>query len=218
MSTPHLLPLRWRLILVATAHLAVMPSASAQHLPPPLLPVQQSTSHPEPPFELPPRAEVLKLRSAVIETNKGSIYLELFPEEAPWHVANFKYLADKGFYRGLTFHIFQPGFLIQGGDPRGNGYGGPGYTLPPEFSQRHHTLGTLGMARSPDRSRTTGRSMNPERRSNGSQFYITLGDATLMDSKYTVFGKVVSGLDTVEQIRVGDTIQNVTVFIREGGR
>jgi cyclophilin family peptidyl-prolyl cis-trans isomerase len=172
----------------------------------------------DPPFELPPRPEILKLRSAIINTNKGEVVVELFPEEAPWHVANFKYLADKGFYKGLSFHIYRPGFIVQGGDPRGDGYGSPGYTLPPEFSQRHHTFGTLGMARTPDRSKQSGRSFNPERRSNGSQFYITLGEAPHMDSKYTIFGKVVAGFDALEQLRRGDTIRTITVFIREGGR
>lgn len=171
-----------------------------------------------PPFELPPRSEVLKIRSAVLETTKGSIYLELLPEEAPWHVANFKYLADKGFYRGLTFHLYKSNFLIQGGDPQGTGFGGPGYTLPPEFSNRHHTFGTLGMARKPDKVGAKGRPLNPQRRSSGSQFYITLGEAPDMDSLYTIFGKVVGGADVVQDLRAGDSIQNLTVYIREGGR
>jgi cyclophilin family peptidyl-prolyl cis-trans isomerase len=171
-----------------------------------------------PPFELPPRSEILKIRSAVLETTRGTIYLELFPEEAPWHVANFKYLADKGFYRGLTFHVYRPNFLIQGGDPLGTGFGGPGYTLPPEFSSRHHTFGTLGMSRKPDTASRKGRPLNPQRRSSGSQFYITLGEAPDMDSLYTVFGKVVGGADVVQELRAGDKIQKLTVYIREGGR
>jgi peptidyl-prolyl cis-trans isomerase B (cyclophilin B) len=171
-----------------------------------------------PPFELPSRSEILKIRSAVLETTRGPIYLELLPEEAPWHVANFKYLADKGFYRGLTFHLYKPNFLIQGGDPLGTGFGGPGYTLPPEFSTRHHTFGTLGMARKPDAVSPKGRPINPQRRSSGSQFYITLGEAPDMDSLYTVFGKVVVGADVLKELRAGDTIENLTVYIREGGR
>jgi hypothetical protein len=69
----------------------------------------------EPPFDLPPKGEVLKIRSAILETSKGKVYLELFPEEAPWHVANFKYLADKGFYKNLTFLFAHPDYLIPGG-------------------------------------------------------------------------------------------------------
>ncbi len=172
----------------------------------------------DPPFELPPRAEVLKIRSAIIETSQGKIFLELFPEEAPWHVANFKYLADKGFYNGLSFHLYQPGYMVQGGDPRGNGFGGPGYSLPPEFSNRHHSFGTLGMARTPDMYDKKGRPVNPERRSSGSQFYLILDDAPHLDGKYTIFGKVVGGMKVLSSLRKGDTIKKITVFIRAGGR
>jgi peptidyl-prolyl cis-trans isomerase B (cyclophilin B) len=177
-----------------------------------------SVSAQEPPFEIPPRGELLKIRSAILETSKGKVYLELFPEEAPWHVTNFKYLADKGFYKGLTFHISQPGYLIQGGDPKGTGRGGPGYTLPAEFSSRNHGEGTLGMARVPDKNATSGRPTNPQRRSNGSQFHILLADAPHMDGHYTVFGKVVAGFDVIQGLRKGDRILSLTVFIREGGR
>ena len=172
----------------------------------------------DPPFELPPRSEVLKIRSAIIETSEGRLYLELVPEEAPWHVANFKYLADKGFYNGLSFHLFKPGYLIQGGDPRGNGFGGPGYSLPPEFSNRHHTVGTLGMARTPDKYGPSGRLVNPQRRSSGSQFHLILGDAPHLDGQYTIFGKVVGGREALEKLRGGDKIIKLTVYIREGGR
>ena len=172
----------------------------------------------DPPFNMPPKVEVLKIRSAIVETSKGKIFIELFPEEAPWHVTNFKYLADKNFYRNLTFHFAQRDYLVQGGDPLGNGRGGPGYDLPAEFSNRDHVLGTVGMARKPDVDEKTGKRANPERRSNGSQFHILLTDAPHMDGHYTVFGKVVGGLDTLKSIRAGDRIIKVTVFIREGGR
>jgi cyclophilin family peptidyl-prolyl cis-trans isomerase len=172
----------------------------------------------EPPFELPGKTEVLKIRSAILETSRGKLFLELFPEEAPWHVANFKYLADRNFYRNLNFHFFERDYLIQGGAPLKRGRGGPGYTLPPEFSGRHHTLGTLGMARTPDTDSKTGRQTNPERSSNGSQFHILLGDAPHMDGQYTIFGKVVGGFDTLKELRAGDTILRLTVFIRQGGR
>jgi len=172
----------------------------------------------DPPYDLPPKPEVLKIRSAILETSKGKILLELFPEEAPWHVANFKYLADKGFYKNLSFHLIEPEYLIQGGDPLGNGRGGPGYDLPAEFSARHHTFGTLGMARKPDVDAKSGKRSNPERRSNGSQFHILLGDAPHMDGQYTIFGKVVGGFDALNRLKAGDRIIKLTVFIREGGR
>jgi peptidyl-prolyl cis-trans isomerase B (cyclophilin B) len=172
----------------------------------------------EPPFELPARGELLKIRSAIITTSKGNLYFELFPEEAPWHVANFKYLADKKFYNGIAFHLFKPGYLIQGGDPQGNGYGGPGYSLPAEFSSRNHKFGTLGMARKPDGYNAKKQLLNPQRRSSGSQFHILLSEAPHMDGRYTIFGKLVGGSETLERLRDGDTISSITVFIREGGR
>jgi len=172
----------------------------------------------EPPFELPTRPEILKIRSAIIETSQGSLHFELLPEEAPWHVANFKYLADKGFYTGLTFHLYMPGYLIQGGDPKGNGSGGPGYVLPAEFSERNHRYGTLGMSRIPDGYSKKKRALNPQRNSNGSQFHILLGDAPHMDGRYTVFGKLTAGQDVLARLRKGDTIKKLTVYIREGGR
>lgn len=172
----------------------------------------------EPPFELPARSEILKLRSAIIETSRGTMYFELLPEEAPWHVANFKYLADKNFYRGLTFHLHMPGYLVQGGDPKGNGFGGAGYSLPPEFSTRNHRFGTLGMARKPDAYDKKQRLVNPERRSSGSQFHILLNEAPHMDGLYTIFGKLVGGDDVLRKLRAEDTIKSVTVYVRKGGR
>ena len=179
---------------------------------------QMAQSQQEPPFQLPERPEVLKIRSAIIETAQGKLYIELYPEEAPWHVSNFKYLADKGFYSGTTFHLYKPGYIIQGGDPRGNGLGGPGYTLPPEFSRRNHTFGTLGMARKPDTVGDQKKVVNPERRSSGSQFHILLGDAPHMDGSYTIFGRVVGGLDVLKKLQEGDSISKVTVYIRTTGR
>lgn len=161
----------------------------------------------DPPFTLPPRSELSRIRSAVITTSKGEFLVELYPEIAPWHVANFKYLADKGFYRNLRFHLFREGYIIQGGDPSGTGDGGPGYNLRPEFSSLHHVAGTLGMSRRSD-------DINPERLSNGSQFHILLGDAPHMDKKYTIFGKVVDGMGIVEKLDVGDTIKDVKVYVK----
>ncbi len=179
---------------------------------------QRGSAEGDPPFTLPPRAELLKLRSAIVETSRGTLYFELLPEEAPWHVANFKYLADKGYYKGLRFHLYEPGYLIQGGDPKGTGRGGPGYSLPPEFSPRNHKFGTLGMARKPDAYNRKKQLINPERRSHGSQFHILLTDAPHMDGRYTIFGKLVGGSSALTQLRKSDTIKSVTVYVREGGR
>lgn len=159
----------------------------------------------EPPFLLPPLTEVRKLRSALIQTSKGELVFRLFPESAPWHVANFKYLADKGFYRGLTFTGYYKNYLIQGGKPSA-ARSGPGWSLPPEFNRHLHQRGALGMARVRDEA-------NPERRSNGSQFHILLADAPHMDQNYTVFGQLVGGWEVLDNLRAGDIIDSVQVFV-----
>jgi cyclophilin family peptidyl-prolyl cis-trans isomerase len=161
----------------------------------------------DPPFKLPPASELAKLRSAIVYTDKGAMYFELFPEDAPWHVANFKYLADKGFYKNLKFILFYPGYVIQGGSPNGSLMGGPGYELPPEFSKRLNEEGALGMARKPDY-------VNPSRNSNGSQFHILLSESPHMDGSYTVFGKLIKGADVLKSLKKGDTIKDVKVFVR----
>ncbi len=167
----------------------------------------------EPPFTLPHKESLQRFRSAVIQTNKGEFLVELFPQTAPWHVANFKYLADKGFYRNIRFHLFKEnetgdGWIVQGGDPTGTGNGGPGYNLNPEFSELKHEKGVLGMSRRMD-------DINPERLSNGSQFHILLADAPHMDRKYTIFGRVIDGIEIAEKLREGDTIKNVKVYVKQ---
>ncbi len=136
---------------------------------------------------------------AVIETNKGTIVFKFFPEVAPKTVENFVALANKKFYDGLTWHRVEPGFVIQGGDPNGNGTGGPGYTIKAEFNDKPHLKGTVAMARAQD----------PD--SAGSQFYICLAPAPFLDHKYTVFGQVTEGMGVVEAIRVGDRMLHVDV-------
>ena len=135
-----------------------------------------------------------------ITTADGDILIELYPDSAPNTVANFKALAGEGFYDGLTFHRVIPGFVAQGGDPKGNGTGGPGYTIKAEFNDRKHERGTLAMARSAD----------PD--SAGSQFYICLEPQPHLDGQYTVFGKVVEGMDVVDKIKVGTVMEKVTVL------
>lgn len=166
------------------------------------------TSAADIPFTLPKKSELNRLKSAIIYTEKGEIYIELFPEDAPWHIANLKYLADKGFYKNLTFHLYFPDYIIQGGDPTGSGNGGPGYSLPPEFSAHEHEPGTFGMARTKD-------SNNPERRSNGSQFHILMRPAPNMNRSYTVMGKVVDGMNVVRRLRKGDKILDLVVYVRK---
>ncbi|PIR21156.1 MAG: peptidylprolyl isomerase [Deltaproteobacteria bacterium CG11_big_fil_rev_8_21_14_0_20_47_16] len=144
-----------------------------------------------------------KKYTAVIKTSKGDIVIALNSKDAPLSVTNFKQLADAGFYNGLTFHRVEPGFVIQGGDPQGTGTGGPGYTIPAEIGLKH-TKGALAWAR-------TGDQVNPERRSSGSQFYITLEPVPFLDGQYTVFGQTISGMDVVEKISVGDKMDSVTV-------
>ncbi len=180
--------------------------------------ISTSSAQTRVPFNLPQRSELLKIRSAILETTEGKLFFELLPEEAPWHVANFKYLADKHFYEGLGFHLLKPGYIIQGGDPKNNGFGSPGYSLPPEFSQRNHRRGVLGMARRPDGYTQKNKLINPERESSGSQFHILLGDARHMDGRYTIFGKLVGGFSTLDKLSTRSKIIRLTVFIREGGR
>src|SRR5579875_1976339 len=153
--------------------------------------------------------EVLTLRNtghyATVETERGSIVIELYPEVAPKTVENFEKLVKDGFYNNLTFHRVVPGFVVQGGDPKGNGSGGPGYDLPAEISSSEkHLRGTVAMAR-------LGDDVNPERRSSGSQFYICLEPQPGLDGQYTIFGGVVEGMNVVDQIQVGDKINKITL-------
>lgn len=134
-----------------------------------------------------------------ISTPKGDLVFTFYPDDAPQHSAAFMKLSEAGFYDGLTFHRVEPGFVIQGGDPSGNGTGGPGYRLKAEFNDRPHVRGTVAMARSSDPN------------SGGSQFYVCLDDARFLDKQYTVFGQLIDGFDTLDAIRVGDVMTKVTV-------
>jgi len=129
-----------------------------------------------------------------METNRGTIKLELYPEIAPTSVNNFISLVNKGFYDGVIFHRVIPGFMIQGGDPQGIGIGGPGYSIRGEFAANgfkndlKHTRGVLSMARS----------MRPN--SAGSQFFIMVEDAPHLDGQYAAFGKVIEGMEVADLI------------------
>ncbi len=136
-------------------------------------------------------------RQIRMQTTKGEIIFELFDEEAPKTVSNFVYLTKGGFYDGLTFHRVVPGFVIQGGDPSGDGTGGPGYRFEDEPVKRSYDRGIVAMANAgPD--------------TNGSQFFIMLADNPLPPS-YTVFGKVTKGIEVVDQIKIGDVMSSVIV-------
>jgi peptidylprolyl isomerase/peptidyl-prolyl cis-trans isomerase B (cyclophilin B) len=139
-------------------------------------------------------------QTAVIALDKGGeIRIEFFPDDAPKTVENFVTLAKKGFYDNLVFHRVVAGFVVQGGDPKGNGTGGPGYTIKAEFNKNKHVRGSVAMARS----------ASPD--SAGSQFYITYGEQPHLDGSYTVFGKVTSGMEHVDQIKQGDKMKSVTI-------
>jgi len=136
--------------------------------------------------------------SAVIETNRGEIHLELRPQVAPTTVANFVNLATRGFYDGLTWHRVERNFMIQGGDPEGNGRGGPGYQFTGEIRLSHSRPGTLSMA-------------NSGPGTDGSQFFITHVPTPHLNGLHSVFGQVTRGQDVVNRIRRGDTIERITV-------
>ena len=140
-------------------------------------------------------------RIAVLETNKGTIRFELYEDLAPVTAQNFIELADQGFYDGLTFHRYEPNFVIQGGDPQGTGMGGSKKTIPLEVTAdlKHDKAGMVAMARSNDPN------------SASCQFYITLAQASFLDMKYAVFGKVTDGLENALALRAGDKMSKVSV-------
>ena len=133
-----------------------------------------------------------KTYTAVVKTVRGDFTIRLRPDLAPEHVNSFIFLAREGFYDGVTFHRVIPGFVAQGGDPTGTGSGGPGYTLPAEFSDEKFVRGTLGMARSSDPN------------SAGSQFYINFDATPSLDGQYTIFGSVTEGMDVVDCLTARD--------------
>lgn len=166
-----------------------------------------------------PTYELNGQEKAEFVTSKGTIKVEFFGSEAPIHVANFCELAETEFYNNSKFHRFEPGFVVQGGDPqtvnatpeevvsnRANppfGTGGPGYTIAGEFNPaknpHKHIRGAVGMARS----------QSPD--SAGSQFYFTLAPSHFLDGNYTVFGQIVEGLEVMDALRAGDVIESVTI-------
>lgn len=140
---------------------------------------------------------------AEMRTDKGTMTIEFFEQDAPKTVENFVKLSKSGYYDNTTFHRVIPNFMVQGGDPTGTGAGGPGYSIPCELTgeNQYHDRGVLSMAH---RGRNTG----------GSQFFICHNrqNTQHLDRNHTVFGKVVDGLDVIDQIRQGDKIQGITIL------
>jgi cyclophilin family peptidyl-prolyl cis-trans isomerase len=148
--------------------------------------------------------EITGNERAVVKTNKGTFVIKFYPDAAPITVKNFIRLSLLGFYDGLTFHRYVENFVIQGGDPLGNGTGDAGYTIPLEVSEkRKHKEGAVGMARAQDPN------------SGSCQFYITLSPQPHLDGKYTVFGEVVEGMDVVKSLRAGDRIERIDIISEE---
>lgn len=142
-------------------------------------------------------AKELKGKKSTLTTDKGVIEIELFGDEAPLAVSNHIFLVNEGFYDTLTFHRREEGFVIQGGDPLGAGYGGPGYRFEDEPVMRKYDRGIVAMANSgPD--------------TNGSQFFIMLANVPL-PPQYTIFGKVTKGIEVIDEIKVGDKIQSAKI-------
>ncbi len=168
---------------------AVNPSPAATTVP-------VKTYDKPPPMTIDPKKQYF----ATIKTEKGDIKIELLAEDAAKTVNNFVFLARDGFYNGLKWHRVEPGFVIQGGDPKGNGSGGPGYKFEDEKPiKKDYKEGTVAMANAgPD--------------TNGSQFFITLADVSQrLPKSYTIFGQVIDGMDVVKKIVVGDHMQQVTI-------
>lgn len=141
--------------------------------------------------------DVSKTYIATVETVRGAFKIKLRPDLAPKHVASFIFLANEQYFDGVTFHRVLPGFVAQAGDPTGSGSGGPGYTIPAEFTTAvKYTRGTVGMARTSDPN------------SAGSQWFITYGDTPNLDGSYTIFGEVIEGMDVVDCITPRDPSRN----------
>ena len=143
-------------------------------------------------------SEQIEKKLIRLKTAKGDIVFELFADTAPKTVSNFVYLTQSGFYNGLKFHRREEGFVIQGGDPKGNGTGGPGYKFEDELKDSYtYERGIVAMA-------------NSGPNTNGSQFFIMLGD-TPLQKNYSVFGRVIEGMNVVDQIKIGDVMTQVMV-------
>ncbi len=158
-------------------------------------PTPRPKTYPEPP---PMLIDTNRQYTAIIETEKGNLVLELFAKNVPATVNNFVFLAREGFYDGTTFHRVIPDFMAQGGDPTGTGRGNPGYSFADEFSEHTHLAGALSMA-------------NAGPNTNGSQFFITYTPQHGLDGKHSVFGQLREGMDVLQNIKQGDAIKRIII-------
>ncbi len=139
-----------------------------------------------------------KQYTAIIETEKGDLVIELFAKDVPKTVNNFVFLAREGFYDGSTFHRVIPDFMAQGGDPTGTGRGGPGYRFGDEFTNHQHVTGALSMA-------------NSGPNTNGSQFFITYAPQHGLDGKHSVFGQLTEGMDVLKKLTNGVVVKRIII-------
>lgn len=180
------------LVLVIFSAVSCGPSAPKPTTPPvpPATPKFKTYSSP-PPMMINPN----KRYTAILETEKGNLVLELFAKDVPVTVNSFVFLAREGFYDGSTFHRVIPGFMVQGGDPTGTGVGDAGYKFADEFTQHSHVAGALSMA-------------NTGPNTNSSQFFITYTPQPSLDGKHTVFGQLIEGMDVLQKLTPRDPSQN----------
>ena len=161
----------------------------------------ESTTYSKPKtYSAPPPMDLFtnKKYKAIMETNKGTMVLELFAKDVPKTVNNFVFLAREGYYDNTIFHRVIAGFMAQGGDPTGTGTGGPGYKFADEFTSHTHVTGTLSMA-------------NAGPNTNGSQFFICFAPQPHLNGKHTVFGQLIEGMDVLNKIVQGDKLIHVTI-------
>ena len=158
-------------------------------------PSPQRKSYSAPP---PMRIDTSKQYTAIIETEKGNLVLELFAKDVPITVNNFVFLARDGFYDGIIFHRVIPGFMAQGGDPTGTGRGDAGYSFADEFTEHTHVAGALSMA-------------NSGSNTNGCQFFITYTPQHHLDGKHSVFGQLIQGMEVLEKLTNGDAMKRIVI-------
>ena len=151
-------------------------------------------------YDAPPPLTIDQDKQYIVnmETDKGTIRIQLFPKDAPKTVNNFVFLSREGYYDGLTFHRIIENFMAQGGDPIGTGTGGPGYQFEDEFSDQSHVAGALSMA-------------NSGPNTNGSQFFIVYTPQTHLNGRHTVFGQVIEGMEVALALEIGDRMTKVTI-------
>ena len=185
--------------LLLAAGLGGTPDPVAAQAPKPAEPAPPAATPGTKPAEPKKGSKPVKQTAVITMEKGGEIVIDFYPADAPKTVENFVKLAKKGFYDGVVFHRREENFVIQGGDPKGNGTGGPGYTIPAEFNKQKHVRGAVAMARTQDPN------------SAGSQFYICLAPANFLDGQYTVFGIVTKGMDVVDKVKVGDKMKTVKI-------